>query len=201
MAQYNKPKAHYAERNNDVFEVVMLADVDGHVVGEGHPLPVTFSPSAEINGFASFNNFGLVNHKGFTVNDAEIPVFAVRVKPGSAKQFYIVDYKIVNNSADASIVGYQWYNFKTVGGAYTWVDIGTSSVQYAIFHDANATPNTFTHDEPLHSGTVVGKDATGLTASMSQVPFTDGGMTLILTARRLDSSTKLDFWFNVTAQL
>lgn len=31
MAQYNKPRAKYSDRNNDVFEVVMIADKDGNV--------------------------------------------------------------------------------------------------------------------------------------------------------------------------
>lgn len=31
MAQYNKPRAKYSDRNNDVFEVVMLADKDGNL--------------------------------------------------------------------------------------------------------------------------------------------------------------------------
>ena len=32
MAQYNKPRAKYSDRNNDVFEVIMMADKNGNIV-------------------------------------------------------------------------------------------------------------------------------------------------------------------------
>lgn len=42
MAQYNKPRAKYSDRNNDVFEVVMMADKNGNILN-------TASAAANLN--------------------------------------------------------------------------------------------------------------------------------------------------------
>ena len=152
-------------------------------------------------GFYSFNNFGVANHRGWTMSDVEIPMFAVRVKPGSGETFRLVNYDIGNNNAAQSTVGYTWYNAPTITGpAWSWVDIGSSGIQYAVFSDCygNQTPNGLTGGMLNHSGIVIGKSNSGMTPEMTDATFTDGGMTMVCAVRRLDSATKLDVWFGVT---
>lgn len=230
MAQYNKQNEIYVDRNNNLFDVIMLENANGIVNADnplnvtlgsenititgnvnvgttveisndlGNPIPVIISTDV-VNGFYNFNNFELNDHRGFTISDSSIPVFAVRVKPGSEKTFNLIEYSLGNNNADSSTIGYSWYNNPTISGtAFSWIDIDTTGIQYAVFTDAYGTnvPNTLSNGTKNHSGLLVGKIGGSITPSMANVDFTDGGMTMVLCAQRLDSSTKIDFWFTVT---
>lgn len=51
MAQYNKLTSQYVDRNNDLFDVKMVADADGNIASTATPLPVTLgSDNITING-------------------------------------------------------------------------------------------------------------------------------------------------------
>lgn len=164
------------------------------------PISITVVPPT-VNGFYSFNNFAAHSHRGWTMDDTEIPMFAVRVKPSSGQTFRLISYDIGNNNANQSTVGYTWYNAPTITGpAWSWVEIGSSGIEYAIFSDAYSsnTPNGLTGGTLNHSGIMIGKTNSTMTPEMANAVFTDGGMTMVCAVRRLDNSTKLDVWFSVT---
>jgi len=163
--------------------------------------PIVVDVKKIVTGFYSFNNFGVANHRGWTMSDTEIPMFAVRVKPGSGKTFRLINYDIGNNNAAQSTIGYAWYNAPTITGpAYSWVEIGSTGIEHAVFSDCygSNTPNGISGGVLNHSGIVIGKTNSVMTAEMTDAIFTDGGMTMVCAVRRLDSSTKLDAWFGVT---
>lgn len=245
MAQYYKRNSDYSERNNDVFEVVMLATKDGVVVNNDSPLPVTLGSEnititgnvnvgsvvsvessdadpvhvhlcgidinggsvpveivkPQVNGFFSFNNFNINQNRGWTMAGTNIPMFAVRVKPGSDQKFKLVNYDIGNNNANQSTIGYTWYNAPNITGpSWAWVEIGSSGIEYAIFTDAygSNTPNSLSGGNLSHCGIIIGKTNSDMTPEMTEMEFTDGGMTMVCAVKRLDSTNKLDVWFGVT---
>lgn len=178
-----------------------VVPITGNVnISNLNAIPVTVNPSP-ITGFYSFNNFGVNANRGWTMQNTEIPMFAVRVKPGSAKSFRLINYDIGNNNANQSTIGYTWYNAPTITGpAWSWVDIGTTGIQYAVFNDCygSNTPNGLTGGALNHSGIVIGKTNSDMTPEMKDAAFTDGGMTMVCAVRRMDNATKLDVWFGVT---
>lgn len=164
------------------------------------PISITVVPPT-VNGFYSFNNFGVNNHRGWTMQDSEIPMFAVRVKPGSGQTFRLINYDIGNNNANQSTIGYTWYLAPTITGpAWSWVEIGSTGIQYAIFNDCygSNTPNGLTGGTLNHSGVMIGKTNSAMTPEMADAVFTDGGMTMVCAVRRVDNGTKIDVWFGVT---
>jgi len=156
---------------------------------------------APITGFYSFNNFGIHTNRGWTMDNAEIPMFAVRVKPGSGKSFRLINYDIGNNNANQSTIGYTWYDGASITGpAYSWVEIDSSGIEYAIFSDCYSTntPNGIAGGTLNHSGIVIGKTTSDMTPEMTDAVFTDGGRTMFCCVHRMDNATKLDVWFGVT---
>jgi len=214
MSQFNKDTQQYIDGRRVLHDVGMIANKNGDIVNTDNPFPVTGNVTATITdvvtvavgskpitGFYSFNNFGVNNNRGWTMQNTEIPMFAVRVKPGSNKKFRLINYDIGNNNANQSTVGYTWYNAPTITGpAYSWVDIGTTGIQYAIFSDCygSNTPNGISDGTLNHGGVMIGKTISAITLEMADAVFTDGGMTMVCATRRLDNSTKLDVWFSVT---
>jgi len=153
--------------------------------------------------FYQFNNFGLNTNRGWTMSNSQIPMFAVRVKPGSGVTGRIGEYEIGNNNANQSTIGYVWFQGATItGAAYSWVDIGSSGLQYAIFTDdyGSNTPNGITGGTSRHSGIIIGKNSNS-EVELAEVPLTDGGPALTIAVQRLDSATKLDIWFAVTIEV
>ena len=153
--------------------------------------------------FYQFNNFGVNSNRGWTMQDNRIPMFAVRVKPGSGVTGRIGEYELGNNNANQSTIGYIWYEGATItGAAYSWVDIGTSGLQYAVFTDAygSNTPNGITGGVTRHSGIIIGKNSSAET-EIGEIPLTDGGPALTITVQRMDNGTKIDLWFAVTVEV
>ena len=137
------------------------------------------------------------------MQDNRIPMFAVRVKPGSGVTGRIGEYELGNNNANQSTIGYIWYEGATItGAAYSWVDIGTSGLQYAVFTDAygSNTPNGITGGVTRHSGIIIGKNSSAET-EIGEIPLTDGGPALTITVQRMDNGTKIDLWFAVTVEV
>lgn len=189
--------------NNEFFETHGLVDDNGDLISRTNPLPVTTTSVLQIEGFYSFNNFGLQTNRGWTMNSSMHPMFAIRVKPGSGEEFRLINYDIGNNNANQSTIGYSWYNAPTITGpSYSWTEIGSSGIEYAIFTDVygSNTPNEISGGMLNHSGIIIGKETGGLTSNMANTPFTDGGMVQVLCLQRLDSNTKLDVWFSVTLE-
>lgn len=191
MAQYNLLNKKLLGHNNALFETVMLSDIKGKVINpaSGTPIP---------NGFYTFNNFNINSLEGFAITDIEIPVFALRVKPGSEAEFNLINMNITTNNKEDTVLGYTWYMNPSIGGTYSWVELEGSGIEYAIFNDTDNTPNTISGGMAVHSHTIVGRSASELTPEMKTTPFTDGGFVMVLTAQRLDSAVKIDFWFNCT---
>jgi hypothetical protein len=164
-------------------------------------IPVVITPATST--FYQFNNFGVNSNRGWTMQDNRIPMFAVRVKPGSGVTGRIGEYELGNNNANQSTIGYIWYEGATItGAAYSWVDIGTSGLQYAVFTDAygSNTPNGITGGVTRHSGIIIGKNSSAET-EIGEIPLTDGGPALTITVQRMDNGTKIDLWFAVTVEI
>lgn len=151
--------------------------------------------------FYQFNNFGTFSHRGWTMSDSQIPMFAVRAKPGSGITCKISEYELGNNNANQSTIGYVWYENPTLTGAYSWVDLGTSNIQYAVFTDAYGgnTPNGISGGTTRHGGIVIGKNSSA-EVEIAEIPITNSTV-LAIAVQRLDSSTKLDLWFAVTLEI
>jgi hypothetical protein len=164
-------------------------------------IPVVITP--ETGTYFQFNNFGVNSNRGWTMQNTQIPMFAVRVKPGSGATGRIGEYELGNNNANQSTIGYIWYEGATItGAAYSWVDIGTSGLQYAIFTDAygSNTPNGITGGVSRHSGIIIGKNSSAET-EIGAILLTDGGPALSIAVQRMDNATKIDLWFAVTVEV
>lgn len=165
------------------------------------PVPVVIQQDTPT--FYQFNNFGVNSNRGWTFSNTSIPMFAIRIKPGSGVTARMGEYELGNNNANQSTIGYVWYENPTITGpAWSWVDLGTSGIQYAIFNDNynSNTPNGITGGTSRHSGIIIGKNSATET-EMSEIPLTDGGAVLVIACQRLDSATKIDLWFAVTMEI
>ena len=190
MAQYIKTLQNLGPNANNVYEVVMLADESGNVISPagGH------QPSA----FASFDNYDDAgSNAGWKFQDDWIPLFGLRVKPGSGAEFHLLDFSITLNGGASVVAGYRWHMNATLDSAYTWVDLN-DSVQYVKFDDIDGTPNEITSDTVVHSRALVGKSTGDLTPEMKQFPFTDGGIDMFLEVRRLDGGATQDLFYHAT---
>lgn len=191
MAQYNKNTSAFLSQSTSLFEVVMLADASGSVITPtgSHP------PSA----FAAIDNYDDAGTNiGWKFQDDWIPVFGLRVKPDSEKEFHLIDFSITLNGGTSVVAGYRWHMNPTLDAAYTWSDLGSTGVQYVKFEDIDGTPNEITSDTMVHSQAMVGKTTNELTPEMKQFPFTDGGIEMFLEVRRLDGGTTQDLFYHLT---
>jgi len=200
MAQYRADKNEYLPSGTTVFETQMLATKDGLVVESSNPLPVSFSSSSPEfpTQFATLNNFDINFHTGFAIQDDYVPVFGIRVKPGSETLFNLVSFQVTLNGGLSVTVGYRWHMNPTLQDSYVWEDLGTTGIQYVQLDDVDGDPNAITSDTAVHSRTLVGKSSADLTPEMKNFPFTDGGIEMFLEIKRLDGGGKQDFWYDMT---
>lgn len=164
-------------------------------------IPVVITPATYTS--YQFNNFGVHTNRGWTMDNSQIPMFAVRVKPTTGVTGKISEYDIGNNNANQSTIGYVWYQGASItGAAYSWVDIGTSGLQYAVFTDAYGAnvPNGISGGTSRHSGIIIGKTSS-VEESIGSILLTDGGQNLVIAVQRLDNATKIDVWFAVGLQV
>jgi hypothetical protein len=191
MAQYNKNTSAFLSQNTSLYEVVMLADASGHVItpSGGHP----------ISNFAAIDNYDDAgSNVGWKFQDDWIPVFGLRVKPDSGTEFHLIDFSITLNGGASVVAGYRWYMNPTLRDSYTWVDLGSTGIQYVKFEDIDGTPNQITSDSMSHSKAMVGKSTQDLTPEMKNFPFTDGGIEMFLDIRRLDGGATQDMFYHMT---
>jgi hypothetical protein len=191
MAQYNKNTSALLSQNKSLYEVVMLADASGNVItpSGGHP----------ISNFASIDNYDDAGSNiGWKFQDDWIPAFGIRVKPDSGTEFHLIDFSITLNGGTSVVAGYRWHMNPTLDAAYTWVDLGSTGIQYVKFDDTTGTPNQITSDTMVHSKALVGKSTQDLTPEMKNFPFTDGGIEMFLEIRRLDGGATQDMFYHMT---
>jgi len=191
MAQFSTKRNKLLDNNEDMYEVVMLADASGNVItpSGGHP----------ISQFAAIDNYDDAGSNiGWKFQDDWIPVFGLRVKPDSGTEFHLIDFSITLNGGTSVVAGYRWHMNPTLDAAYTWVDLGSTGIQYVKFDDIDGTPNEITSDTMVHSRALVGKSTQDLTPEMKHFPFTDGGIAMFLEIRRLDGGSTQDLFYHLT---
>jgi hypothetical protein len=202
MALYSKKRDSKLkpQRNDDIYEVMMLScDKDGTVVDTNNPLPVTIDPAHIPVAFAALDNYDDAgSNVGWKFQDDWIPLFGLRVKPDSGAEFHLLDFSITLNGGDSVVAGYRWHMNPTLNAAYTWVDLGSTGIQYVKFQDIDGTPNQITSNTMVHSRALVGKSTSDLTPEMKQFPFTDGGFEMFLEIRRLDAASTQDLFYHAT---
>ena len=199
MAQYSKSRdsKQKPQKNDDIYEVNMLATKNGKIVTTDNPLPVTTAhqPSA----FVAFDNYDDAGSNiGWKFQDDWISLFGFRVKPDSATEFHLLDFSITLNGGTSVVAGYRWHMDPTLNAAYSWTDLGSTGVQYVKFDDIDGTPNEITSDTMVHSRALVGKSTSDLTTEMKKFPFTDGGIEMFLEIRRLDGGATQDLFYHAT---
>lgn len=180
MAQFNKAQQDMQIYNDNIYQVVMLADSTGDISGGGVPVA---------NGFFAINNFA-DSDAPFPADTTQRAVFALRVKPSSGASFRVNDYTIAN--IDNNMCGFAWYMMPTFNQSVTWTEIGSTGIEYAKFSGTT----TVTSGTLAHSGILTAKESAGLTSAMSAAKFTDGGMVIALTAKSLTNNS--DLWYSVT---
>jgi hypothetical protein len=193
MAQYSvsRGKHYHSNANRDIHEVVMLADASGNVItpSGGHP----------ISNFAAIDNYDDAgSNAGWRFQDDWIPAFGLRIKPDSGTKFHLIDFSITLNGGTSVVAGYRWHMNPTLDAAYTWVDLGSTGIQYVKFEDIDGTPNQITSNTMVHSKAMVGKSTQDLTPEMKHFPFTDGGIEMFLEIRRLDGGATQDMFYHMT---
>lgn len=68
MPQYNKASATYVDRNNDIFEVMMMSDAAGNIVNPGLTEDTLFKENPSL-GYKIINKFGRMS----TINTTDVP--------------------------------------------------------------------------------------------------------------------------------
>ena len=202
MAQYSLSRGNKKRPslNDDLYEVMMIADKQGFIVDSDNPLPVTVDPAHEPSAFAAFDNYDDAGSNiGWKFQDDWIPLFGLRVKPSSESEFHLLDFSITLNGGTSVVAGYRWHMNPTLNAAYSWTDLGSTGIQYVKFDDIDGTPNEITSDTMVHSRALVGKSTTSdLTTEMKKFPFTDGGIEMFLEIRRLDGGATQDLFYHAT---
>jgi hypothetical protein len=200
MAQFRKDTQQYLNSGTTIFEVGMLScDKIGTIVETDNPLPVTIDPAHRPIAFAAIDNYDDAGTNiGWKFQDDWIPLFGLRVKPDSGKEFHLLDFSITLNGGDSVVAGYRWHMNPTLNAAYTWVDLGSTGIQYVKFQDIDGTPNQITSNTMVHSRALVGKSTSDLTPEMKSFPFTDGGIQMFLEVRRLDAASTQDLFYHAT---
>lgn len=173
------------------FQVVMVANSGGELIAPAS----SYLPS----GFAAIDNYDDAgSNVGWKFQDDWIPVFGIRAKPGSSIEFHLIDFSITLNGGTSVVAGYRWHMMPTLDAAYTWVDLGSTGIQYVKLEDIDGTPNEITSDTMVHSRAMVGKSTQDLTSEMKNFPFTDGGTEMFLEIRRLDGGATQDMFYHLT---
>jgi hypothetical protein len=176
---------------------VTIQDGGGSITVDG---TVSVVPTALPSQFTAIDNYDdKGNNQGWEFQDDWIPLFGLRVKPGSGTEFHLLDFSITLNGGTSVVAGYRWHMNPTLDAAYTWVDLKSTGIQYVKFDDIDGTPNEITSDTMVHSRTLVGKSTSlELTPEMKQFPFTDGGIEMFLEIRRLDGGATQDLFYHLT---
>jgi hypothetical protein len=209
MAQWRIDQQTKFEQNSKtLYEMNIIATVDGEPVGNTNPLPVsgTIATIPEPGSLYSFNNNATNTNRGWTMDDTMRPVISLKnASANTADLIRIVDYEIGNNNAASSTIIYEWYegNIAIAGAAIPgWTTYGVHS-QYIVYQDRNASNqgNTFTANGAImrHSGIIIGKNSSAEEGPAAMF----GGATpnmLTLCMKRVDSATKLDVWFAFTVK-
>ena len=199
MAQYRTDSQEYTGNGGSIFETNMIATPDGEVISLSNPLPVAVTSSQPMpSAFATLNNFDINVGSGFAIRDDYVPVFGLRVKPGSGTTFNLISFQVTLNGGLSVTVGYIWHMNPTLSISYSWTDLGSTGIQYVQLDDVDGTPNSIISDTEVHSRTLVGKSSSDLTPEMKSFPFTDGGIEMFLEIRRLDGGAKQDLWYDMT---
>lgn len=186
---------HSYEPNTNDLTMAMDYNANGQPVIRVSSATDPHMPSA----FAAFDNYDdKGNNRGWEFQDDWIPLFGLRVKPGSGTEFHLLDFSITLNGGNQVVAGYRWHMNPTLNSAYTWVDLGSTGIQYVKFDDIDGTPNEITSDTMVHSRALVGKSTGDLTPEMKQFPFTDGGIEMFLEVRRLDGGATQDLFYHAT---
>lgn len=160
---------------------------------------VSDSSSHAVGEFACIDNYDDAgSNVGWKFQDEWIPVFGLRVKPGSGIEFHLMDFSITLNGGTSVVAGYRWHMMPTLSAAYTWTDLKSTGIQYVKFDDIDGTPNQITSDTMVHSQALVGKTTNELTPEMKMFPFTDGGIEMFLEIRRLDGGATQDLFYHMT---
>lgn len=166
---------------------------NGTAVTNSTPIPVVFNET--LPELYSFNNFGIISHRGWTMSDTLIPMFSVRAKSTATKIVRIINYDIGNNNANQSTVGYVWIEDASISGTVpSWTSLNTQA-EYRFYTDAygSNTPNGFTGGINRHAGIIIGKNSSA-EADIADIDLIANGKTMTLCVVRLDSATKLDLW-------
>jgi hypothetical protein len=200
MVQFHTRKNRTQLMNDELYEVMMIANKNGQVVGTNNPLPVTIDPAHRpTSAFAAVDNYDDAGSNiGWKFQDDWIPLFGLRVKPDSGIEFHLLDFSITLNGGNQVVAGYRWHMNPTLDSAYSWTDLGSTGIQYVKFDDIDGTPNEITSDTMVHSRALVGKSTGDLTPEMKQFPFTDGGIEMFLEVRRLDGGATQDLFYHLT---
>lgn len=186
------------EEGNAIPTHAHIFDENENEYGLSNPFPVVVTTGALPQSFHTLNNFDVNVHSGFAIQDDYLPVFGIRVEPGSGATFNLINFNIISNGNTSAALGYRWHMNPTLSSAYSWSEIGTSGIQYIQFQDVDGTPNEITSNTVVHSSGVVGKSVSELTEEMKKFSFTDGGIEMFLEIKRLDAGAKQDFWYDIT---
>lgn len=207
MAQFNIDTGSLDPKISSRYEVMYLANgANGDIVTTDNRFPVDITGQTvftngyhQPSAFAAIDNYDDAGTNiGWKFQDDWIPIFGLRVKPGSGKEFHLIDFSITLNGGTSVVAGYRWHMNPTLDAAYTWVDLKTTGIQYVKFDDIDGTPNEITSDTMVHSQSMVGKTTNELTPEMKTFPFTDGGIEMFLEIRRLDGGTTQDAFYHLT---
>jgi hypothetical protein len=195
---YDENEDEYTASNPLTIDgTVTIQDGGGSITVDG---TVSVVPTALPSQFTAIDNYDdKGNNQGWEFQDDWIPLFGLRVKPGSGTEFHLLDFSITLNGGTSVVAGYRWHMNPTLDAAYTWVDLKSTGIQYVKFDDIDGTPNEITSDTMVHSRTLVGKSTSlELTPEMKQFPFTDGGIEMFLEIRRLDGGATQDLFYHLT---
>lgn len=171
---------------------------NGANITSAAPLPVTASIVNPISSLYSFNNFGVFNHRGWSLSDALIPMFSVRAKSTATHTVNIINYDIGNNNANQSTIGYIWVEDAVISGSVSsWTSLNTEA-EYRFYTDAygSNTPNGVSGGIQRHAGIIIGKNSSA-ESDIADINLLAGGVILTLCVIRLDSAAKLDLWVAV----
>lgn len=176
-----------------------IVDNTGAPISSENPLAVTVDPSHLPSAFAAFDNYDDAgSNVGWKFQDDWIPLFGLRVKPGSPTEFHLLDFSITLNGGTSVVAGYRWHMNPTLDSAYSWTELGSTGIEYVKFDDIDGTPNEITSDTMVHSKCLVGKSTSDLTTEMKKFPFIDGGIMMFLEVRRLDAGATQDLFYHAT---
>jgi hypothetical protein len=210
---FDENDVEYSTSNPYPVTGTVSANVSGTVSVDNFPATQTVDgtvnigtmPTVYINdyhqpsAFAAIDNYDDAgSNAGWKFQDDWIPAFGLRVKPGSETEFHLIDFSVTLNGGTSVVAGYRWHMNATLRDAYTWVDLGSTGIQYVKFDDIDDTPNLITSDTMVHSKAMVGKSTQDLTPEMKTFPFTDGGIEMFLEIRRLDGGGTQDMFYHLT---